>query len=95
MSEVFDYRFVSFPNPFFSIPRTFFETNKHSEIVISSKKIYTKQIQCLIDIDLQKLPFPYPLNTWSYGSFRSLRHSTQNYVQLLGYGRSPRLVWNR
>ena len=63
--------------------------------LLSRARKYPKQIQCLIDIDLQKLPFPYPLNTWSYGSFRSLRHSTQNYVQLLGYERSPRLVWNR
>ena len=62
---------------------------------LSRARKYPKQIQCSIDIDLQKLPFPYPLNTWSYGSFRSLRHSIQNYVQLQGYERSPRLVWNR
>lgn len=79
---------------FFSIPSTISEPNKHSEIFLSNKKI--SKADALFDwYGRAKLQFPYPLNTWSYGSFRSLRHSIQNYVQLQGYERSPRLVWNR
>ena len=96
MMEVLDCRFVSFPNPFFfSIAYTIFEKKNQA-----FRNFYLEQENILSWYSIwlmwaYEITISYPLHTWSYGSFRSLRHSIQNYVQLLRYERSPRLVWNR